>query len=111
MFTADINEQSRALLKSKADEYLNRAEAIRPRIDVDAHEQRGTGLAIDVQRNSNKQSHTTAQSVVLDVSVSVRLRQTRLTCTTDSFRKRSNVRHRQSTQTLRRTMQRRTNST
>lgn len=67
---ADTNEKSRTLLKTKADEYLNRAEAIRHRVDVDTHKQPDRpGVAADVSGFSK--GHTTAKSVILDVSAIV----------------------------------------
>ncbi|KAF8123529.1 hypothetical protein EV363DRAFT_1355830 [Boletus edulis] len=56
------NEKSRAFLKEKADEYLNRAEAIRQRVHIDMHKR--SDMAADVD-GTNK-GHTTAQSVILD---------------------------------------------
>lgn len=68
--TAETNEKSRTLLKIKADEYLNRAEAIRQRINVDTHKQTDMpGVAVDVSGFSK--GHTTAKSVILDVSAIV----------------------------------------
>ncbi|KAH0831043.1 hypothetical protein J3R83DRAFT_13547 [Lanmaoa asiatica] len=63
---SETNENSRALLKTKADEYLNRAETIRQHIDVDTHKQQTdrSGVAADLSRFSK--GHTTAQSVILD---------------------------------------------
>ncbi|KAF8552139.1 hypothetical protein OG21DRAFT_1486439 [Imleria badia] len=57
---AETNEKSRALLKSKADEYLNRAEEIRQR----TYKQPDTSAAADV--NGFQKGHITAQSVILE---------------------------------------------
>ena len=64
---AETNEKSRLFLKAKADEYLNRAEAIRQSADMKTQKQPGgPGLPT---------GHThTAQSVVLDVSATERPR-------------------------------------
>lgn len=58
--TAETNEKSRILLKTKADEYLNRAEAVRQHVDVDTRQQSDVpGMAA---------GNLTAQLVILDVS-------------------------------------------
>jgi len=62
---SETNEKSRALLKAKADEYLNRAETIRERIDVDrVHNLKAiVGSSCDGEPTT---STSTAQSVILD---------------------------------------------
>ncbi|KAG8215944.1 hypothetical protein J3R82DRAFT_7918 [Butyriboletus roseoflavus] len=61
----EANEKSRTLLKTKADEYLNRAEAVKQCIDIDMQKQLDRpGVATDV--GSFSKGHTTAQSVILD---------------------------------------------
>ncbi|KAI9569199.1 hypothetical protein HD554DRAFT_2093819 [Boletus coccyginus] len=66
---SETNEKSRALLKTKADEYLNRAEEVRQHINVDAYKEPDTGVTAD--GGAFTKGHTTAQSVVLDVSAIV----------------------------------------
>lgn len=117
--TAETNEKSRALLKTKADEYLNRAETIRLRIHVDTHKPQPDRSA-DVSGFSKH--HSTAQSVVLDVSmihmlpvrdsaIDHSVTDARHESVDTSYRKRSSARNRRLMRMLRKTMQRRTNST
>ncbi|KAN0094918.1 hypothetical protein V8E55_003205 [Tylopilus felleus] len=61
---SESNEKSKALLKTKADEYLNRAETMRQRIDVETSTQPDTRVASGVV--GIDKAHTTAQSVILD---------------------------------------------